>query len=186
MAYPYNLGDIMIMMGYQPSDFEIKDDQDGNGPYFVSFSGSPIPTEADINTFYTNYLAHPDRLVEYKTKAKEAIDYMAEVVRLKYVTPGSAQAMTYQEKGEEAADYVAASYPADLSSYPFIQAEINATGKTKEAAADDILAQKAAWIAVGASIEEERLSGKKAVDDATDESAVDTAKDAAITALGAI
>lgn len=91
--------------------------------------------------------------------------------------------MVYQEKGDEAADYVANGYPADLASYPFIQAEVNATGKTATQAADDILAQKSAWIMLGAATEEARLSGKVAVDAATDEAGVDAARDAAVVAL---
>ncbi len=118
--------------------------------------------------------------------ANERIDTTAERARLRHVTPGSGQAMAYQEKGEEAADYIAAGYPADLTSYPFIQAEVNATGKTATEAADDIITQKAAWVTVGASIEEERLAGKKAVTDATTVSGVLSAYETAIAALDAI
>lgn len=125
-------------------------------------------------------------LSEIKSNAKKEIDETAEIVRLKFITGGAGQAMAYQEKGEEAADYVAASYPADLSSYPFIQAEINATGKTKEQAADDIIAQKSAWITAGAAIEEERLKGKKAITDAADETAVNSQRDIATAALEAL
>ncbi len=125
-------------------------------------------------------------LDDVKTIAKGEVDGEAERTRLRYITNGAGQAMAYQEKSEEAADYIAAGYPADLTGYPFMQAEINATSKTKEVDADDIISQKAAWVAIGASIEEERLGGKKNIEDAVDESGVDSAKDSAITALEAL
>lgn len=119
----------------------------------------------------------------HKDIARDQIDQVAEMVRLKYITGGAGQAMAYQEKGEEAADYVAANYPADLSGYPWMQAEVNATGKTASQAADDILAQKAAWISIGAQIEQQRLYGKEEVSNATTVNDVITAKDTAVAAL---
>jgi len=118
--------------------------------------------------------------------ARAIIDIAAERARHRHITPGSGQAMVYLKKGEETDAYILAGYPADTTGYPFVEAEINATGKTKENAADDIITQRDAWVVLGASIEEQRLGGKKAVDDAADEAAVDTARDAAIVALDAI
>lgn len=150
-----------------------------NGVFVV-----PDVSQQDLDDALTAYVH--DALKAPRDYAKSLIDMQAEQARLRYVTGGAGQAMAYQEKADEASDYVAAGYPVDLSSYPFIQAEINATGKTKEAAADDILTQRSAWITVGASIEEERLGGKKAVDDAVDQGGIDTARDAALAALEAI
>ena len=96
--------------------------------------------------------------------------------------------MVYQEKAEEAADYVAAGYPTigSPNEYPFVHADSIAFGITHQAAADAIVAQKAVWVSVGAQIEQERLGGKKAIDDASDEDGVNAARDAAVTALEAI
>ena len=188
MAYPNDLGTILIKMGYEiDTNFVVQDDLDGNGPYFTFWSHTdPQPTEGDVNTFWSAYQVDPQRLVEYKAKGRYDVDYAAEMARLRYITNGAGQALVYQKKEEEARAYVVAGYPADTSSYPFVTAEINATGKTKEDAADDIVAQADAWIATGANIEEERLAGKKAVDDAVDTAGVDSARDAAITAIDAI
>jgi hypothetical protein len=131
-------------------------------------------------------VANQTPLVDLQTNAKRIIDQTAEAVRLQYVTPGSSQSMVYQEKGDEAADYVANGYPADLSSYPFIQAEVNATGKTATEASDDILTQKSAWIVVGAAVEEVRIGGKMNIDAAADEAEVETIRDAALAALAVI
>jgi hypothetical protein len=143
-----------------------------------------IPTLAELQTAWDDWDAiNGPTLTTFQEEAKLSVDNMAEATRLKYVTAGSTQAMTYQEKGDEAADYVAAGYPVDLSSYPFIQAEASATGNTATQAADNILAQKSAWIAIGAAVEEVRIGGKITIDAAVDEAAVEVARDIAITAL---
>lgn len=125
-------------------------------------------------------------LEEHRAASIYELDKATEGVRDKFITRGPGQAMTYQEKGDEAADFVAAGYPADLSTYPFLQAEVNATGKTPAQAADDILAQKSAWIVVGAAIEEERLRGKISINAAVDKDAITAALDAAVAAMEAI
>lgn len=136
-----------------------------------------IDADAGVVTAYYDSL---------KTVAKNSVDAAAERARLRYITSGSGQALVYQEKGEQASAYVTAGYPADTTGYPFIEAEINATGKTKEAAADDILTQRTAWISLGATIEQERLSGKKSIDDATDKAGIDTALSTALSTIDAI
>lgn len=125
-------------------------------------------------------------LLTAKTEAKRLVDEAAEQARLRYVTTGSAQAMVYQEKSDEAADYAAAGYPIDLTTYPFIQAEVNATGKTSQQAADDILSQRSAWIAIGAQIEQDRLTGKMNIDAATTIDGINSARDSAINILNLI
>ncbi len=125
-------------------------------------------------------------LLETQTRLKSNIDRIAESVRLQYITGGAGQAVAYLDKSNEAADYKAAGYPADLTVYPFIQAEVNATGKTNQDAADDILTERSNWIAKASAIEEERLKGKKAVDDASDETDARTARDVSTGALQAL
>lgn len=121
-----------------------------------------------------------------KTVAKKIIDDHAEYKRLQYITDGAGQALVYLEKGKQAEDYVGAGYPVDLTNYPFIDAEINATGKTKEDAADDILTQRAAWISLGASIEEIRLTSKKNIDAAINQAEIDSSTTTGLSALDAI
>lgn len=125
-------------------------------------------------------------LVTVQETARRSIDRYAGTVREKFITAVSGQALTYQEKADEAADYVAAGYPADLSSYPFIQADVDAMGITSTEAADAILAQKSAWIAIGAQIEKLRLGGKKQVMDATDTTVVATILADTMAALDAV
>jgi hypothetical protein len=169
-------------------DFTVDWDEDLNAPIITEWKHTDsVPTEAALQVAWDEWDAtHGLTLEDFKSAAKLNIDNMAEAVRLQYVTPGSSQSMVYQEKGDEAADYVAAGYPVDLSSYPFIQAEVNATGKTSADAADDILAQKSAWIVVGAAVEEVRIGGKINIDAAADEAEVDSIRDAALAALAVI
>ena len=143
-------------------------------------------TYDNFEALYTAWYADSETLDSKKTYAKRTIDRYAGNIRGKFVTTVPGQEMTYQEKAEQAADYVAASYPADTSNFPFIQAEIDATSKTKEQAADDILSQRATWITIGAAIEQHRLSGKKQVDEASTEEDVKNIVDSTIALLDAI
>jgi len=125
-------------------------------------------------------------LVEVKELYNRDIDKAAENARGRYITKGAGQAATYQEKANEATNFVAAGYPTDLTDYLFIQAEVAATGKTAKLAVDDILAQRAAWVVVGAQIEEVRIGGKVAVKAATDLTDIESASSNTITTLESI
>lgn len=125
-------------------------------------------------------------LTQIKDAAKQDIDNTAERIRLKYITGGAGQALVYNEKGEEAADYIAAGSPVDLANYPFIQAEVNATGKSATQCANDILAQKAAWITKGAQIEQVRIGAKTTIDLATSIVEVELEKVTALSELSSL
>jgi len=134
----------------------------------------------------TEYVVATVAIDDEKTAAKLFIDMKAGEARERFITVASGQEMTYQEKSEQAADFAAAAYPADTSNYPFIQAEMEATGKTKEQTADDILAQRTAWIAVGATIEKHRLGGKKQIDEAITTDDISTIVDDTVALLDAV
>jgi hypothetical protein len=109
----------------------------------------------------------PEDLQLLKESAYIHIDDAAEKIRLKYVTDGAGQAMTYQLKATEADAYITAGYPADVTPYPFIEAEASATGQTATAVANGIIAQRDAWVVIGSQIEAIRLGGKTSVTNAT-------------------
>lgn len=168
-------------------DFEIRFVDGTVNDISVWHHADPQPTQSELDAGWASYLlANPYDVAAGKANAKADIDIHAEAARLRHVTSGAGQAMAYQAKADEATDYIAAGYPADLTSYPFIQAEVNATGKNSTLAANDILLQKSAWYAIGAQIEEIRLGGKKSVDDATDENEIISARDTTIAALEVI
>ena len=116
-----------------------------------------------------------------KQIAKHAINETANKIRLKYITPN--QDDVYREKADQVIEYVAAGYPTDVTTYPFIRAEVNATGLTSQQAADAIIVARQAWMTKMADIEEQRRKGNVLIDSVTTVSDVDAAKDAAIVAL---
>lgn len=125
-------------------------------------------------------------LDEFKQLTIDEINKVAEKVRNKYLTPGYGQLLTYQEKYEEAADFVAAGYPSNLESYPFISIETEITGKTKEQVTDDIISAKATTTLMLVDIERIRLNAKMNIIKAESESEIKTSRSTAITALEVI
>ena len=138
----------------------------------------------DIGTAVITTTTHNESvidIVKFKEMSKNELDLLATSIRRKYITPTMDD--IYREKADQAIEYVAAGYPANVSAYPFIRAEANATGLTTSQAADSIISARQAWMSKMADIEEQRRKGKVLIDSATTISDVDAAKDAAIVAL---
>ena len=126
-------------------------------------------------------------LSQAKATASRSIDAAAESARQRHITPGSGQAMVYLAKEADARAFVAASYPeANLTDYPWVQAEAQATGLTAPQAADAIVTQANAWRSTGATIEQARRAGKLAAQAAVDVAEVDAALTAALAGLEAL
>ncbi|HEX7927068.1 MAG TPA: hypothetical protein VF678_05705 [bacterium] len=113
-----------------------------------------------------------------------AIDAEAERARLRYITPGAGQAMTYLMKAQQAQAYKDADYTGTVP--PLVQAAATGRGLSAQQAADLILATQAAWETVGAAIEQARESGKAAVTAAGTSEAIAIAANTAVNALQAI
>jgi hypothetical protein len=94
------------------------------------------------------------------TEAFLQINYAVERAHGRYLTCGFGQIAVYQEKAEQAADYIAAKYPKNVAGYPLIQAEVHATNKCSKEVADSIIAAKSEFVALAAKIEEIRLGAK--------------------------
>ena len=97
-----------------------------------------------------------------KAALSQAIDDRAEAERLRWITPGAGQAMTYARKVEEAKAVQSATSPK-AADYPMLAASIGLDGKTIKEVADTILEMDAAWATVGAAIEKRRLQLKHEV-----------------------
>ncbi len=89
------------------------------------------------------------------------INYAAENAHRRHITFGFGLMMLYNEKAEEAMDYVAAKYPKSLAGFPLIEAEATATDTPAKAVADNIIKCRSEWVTVSAKIEHIRLRGKK-------------------------
>lgn len=156
-----------------------------------------VNSQADVNATTETYSDTQPVLVatlaQAQATAYNAIDAQAGATRSKYITTVAGQSETYMSKASDAAAYKAAGYPfASLASYVWVQSEavaINGASPTSaqvKAAADGILAAQAAWIALGATIEQARRAGSVAVAAASTVAAVQAAQAAAVAALGAM
>lgn len=96
------------------------------------------------------------------------VDNAAETERLKYITPGEGQAMTYQQKVDEARAFKSAIDPQPAD-YPVLFSEVGITAPTLSEVADIVLAAFAQWQKIGASIESIRLGAKRDINAAEDE-----------------
>lgn len=130
-------------------------------------------------------IVNPPDFPAIKTAALAAIDAAAGAARARYITIAPGQEATYLIKADQATAFKAAAYTGTVPG--LVQAEIDATGATAQQAADDILAQEAAWAVLAALIESARRRGKVAVAAcANDVSAIDAAKTAAVAELGGL
>ena len=125
-------------------------------------------------------------LSEEKVEGKRAIDSAAEIKRREFITIGSGQAMTYANKAAEVRRYIDAGYPASLAEYPYIQAEVNATGQSATDAANNIKTLRDAWVVIDVQIEEERIGGKAGIDAAADVAAVNAQVASSVAIIEAI
>lgn len=105
-----------------------------------------------------------------KSSLKAQVDSLAEAERLKYITPGNGQAMTYQQKVAEAQAFKAASNPQP-SDYPTLSSEVGITAETLDEVANIVLSAFAQWQQIGAMIESIRLGAKRDIDATQNEAA---------------
>ncbi len=101
-----------------------------------------------------------------KTALKRGVDGTAERERMRYITGGAGQAMTYQRKADEARACLADENPQPAD-YPMLSAEIGITAATLAGVAEVVNAAYEAWLMIGARIEAARLGAKAAIDAAT-------------------
>lgn len=117
----------------------------------------------------------PKDLSATKQKLISQVDFDAELVRLKHITPGDGMAMTYREKfeqaelvneiGETAAN--ALSEAERIAAYPTLAASVGLEAATLWECAQLVRAKYAQFAQLSHVIEKTRLSGKSAVSAAT-------------------
>lgn len=108
-------------------------------------------------------------LDQWKFRLSARIDEAAERARLRYITGGSGQAMTYQQKAQEAAEVLSlVGYgEIDASHFPLLSAEVGITAPTLIEVAQVVDYAYQTWRVVGAQIEALRLGGKASVSTAS-------------------
>ncbi|NTA36842.1 hypothetical protein [Agrobacterium salinitolerans] len=102
-------------------------------------------------------------LQSIKAILKSSVDTEAEGQRLKYITPGAGQALTYMQKSDEARRYLSEDNP-DAANYPLLSAEVGITADDMAGVASAVSAAFAQWQQIGAAIEAARLGGKASID----------------------
>lgn len=120
-----------------------------------------------------------------RARAYIQIDSLIEQARQRFVTPGSAQAMVYQQKYEEALAFTA-DPQIDPAEVPHIYGEVGITAPTAAEVAQVILNLRSLWRDVSAQLEQLRLGAKKAVEMAISAAAIDQVVDTAKTQLSAL
>ena len=90
------------------------------------------------------------------------VDAEAEATRLLWITPGSGQALTYEQKRIEA-ERMATDPAPQPEAYPMLAAEVGITADTLAAVGALVRARATAWTAAAAQIESLRLQAKAAV-----------------------
>lgn len=86
----------------------------------------------------------------------DIVDQAAENARMRHLTPGSGQSMTYEVKYREAL----------AGGGTMISAEADALGMTVQEVVDSVLVARQQWQVLGAQIEAARLKAKKAIREA--------------------
>lgn len=100
-----------------------------------------------------------------RNAARDQIDTMAGVTRMRYITVVPGQEAVYVVKAQQAAAFAATGFAGTVPS--FIAAEAAATGLTPQATAERILQLEALWVGqIGPAIEGARVAGKDAVSQA--------------------
>jgi len=100
------------------------------------------------------------------------IDFLAENMRGRYITPGAGQALAYQAKTEEAKAFQGVVDPVDAD-YPHLYEEALATSSTVAEVAALVLSTKQSWTQVSAKIEGVRRGAKKAMNSAKSVAEID-------------
>ncbi|MBB3608682.1 hypothetical protein [Rhizobium sp. BK602] len=115
-----------------------------------------------------------ETLAQLKDRLRSLVDAEAEAERLKYITPGVGQSMTYQQKAAEASRYLAATDP-DAADYPLLSAEVGITAEDIAGVAAIVDAAFRQWQAIGSAIEAVRLGAKAQITAAADADAANVA-----------
>lgn len=106
------------------------------------------------------------KVATLRSSAIARINARAGAARARFVTIAAGQEMIYLAKEAEAHRFRAAP-TADLSTYPFLAAEVGITAPTPAALADVWATAAAQWRAIGAMIEQARLGAIATVEGGT-------------------
>jgi hypothetical protein len=165
----YGLPEGTVGRCYQPGVTHWLTDGSGQieGPLPWPEGEAYLAKESEYRTAQLARTAPPiPTLEECRTAALRNVDREAENRRLAYITPGSGQALVYQEKRREAeaaiaAFEAAAGEPVNPARFPLLAAELDISGLGLNELAQAVLAKAQDWTAAAAAIEGTRLKAKR-------------------------
>lgn len=137
------------------------------GEFIFSPDGTNLEPES-IESYETVF-------IDYQNTAKTKIDLIAGNIRTRFLTSVPGQEITYLSKANEFRNYVSLGSPEDLSSYPWIKAEVEAHGinpdnpnwSEVQSIVSAVLTVADNWTIVGTAIEKIRIKSKRAVSNVT-------------------
>ncbi len=143
---------------------------------FTTLRKPDVPQDADYDYMFdgASWVQTDHALADLQAKAAKRVNGEAENYRLRFITPGAGQAMTYLEKKLQAEACLADPSP-DPAAYPLLAAEIGVRGATVTDVATVVKAQSDAWQTIGALIEGKRQTALVAIAAAGDKTEVDAA-----------
>jgi hypothetical protein len=159
-------GSIRVIFEGDPFETITPDDMSNSLRFRIWDEWEMGPVDEDdhrerVKTIPPFALPAPD-LDEVKRALKALIDDEAETARLRYITGGAGQAMTYQRKVEEAKRAVLEDNPLS-EDYPMLSASLGIDGETIKDIGLLVLAMDARWAVIGSAIERARQTAKEAV-----------------------
>lgn len=104
--------------------------------------------------------ASPIAIEEIQEAAAAEVDAAAETQRLRWITPGAGQAMTYQGKLAEAEACLRDPKEPTEENYPLLSAELGLRAATLREIAQNVVAIYRGWVRLAADIERVRLVAK--------------------------
>ncbi len=170
---------VTIPEGVEPQDVHAHFGKSGVNDHIMAgrtltllFDDDDETTQADLDAFAAG--ADTGKvLTNARIAAKVTVDRLAETARLKYVTPGGAQAMVYRQKYAEALDQL-----ADASKIgPLLASEAARSNTAAAAVAATWKALADSWLTAAAAIEDVRFNAKEAIEAAADAEAIQAVVD---------
>ncbi len=122
------------------------------------------PSDVEISNAWDFFKANEDtyQLEQEREFILNLTDSAASAKRAQYISGGVGQELIYSEKAKQAQEFKDSGF-VNPENYPFIALEAESTNKTPTEVAETIIANRAAWIQLGAVIESARLAAKQEI-----------------------
>jgi hypothetical protein len=137
----------------------------------VALIGSPPSAFYNLSTSVTSFdgttltiaqVFAPQPLPQVQVALCQQVDQQAETIRLRYITQGSGQALTYKQKFDEATAFKADPSPQPAN-YPLLSSTVGIEGAALSDVANFVLTTTATWTTIASNVEKARLGGKQAI-----------------------